>query len=144
VLLALSVISPLTRRREQITRLFIMQFSSTSCHLISPRSKFSPQHPVLKHPQSMFLFQCQRPSFRPIQNHGQNYNSVYSNFYVFRQQTRIQKVLNWMVASITQIQFPLNFLLNQILTHNAIIVRIWAKFPLCFNYFSVLSPSWQD
>jgi hypothetical protein len=24
---------------------------------------------VLKHPQSTFLFQCQRPSFIPVQNH---------------------------------------------------------------------------
>jgi hypothetical protein len=30
--------------------------------------QYPPQHPVLKHPQSMFLPQCQRPSFTPIQN----------------------------------------------------------------------------
>jgi hypothetical protein len=32
-----------------------MQFSPTSCNLIPFRSKHPPQHPVLKHPQSMFL-----------------------------------------------------------------------------------------
>jgi hypothetical protein len=28
-----------------------MQFSPTSCHFISLRSKYSPQNPVIKHPQ---------------------------------------------------------------------------------------------
>jgi hypothetical protein len=38
-----------------------------------------------------------------------------SYFYVFRQQMRIEKVLDRMVASITLIHSPLNFLLSQIL-----------------------------
>jgi hypothetical protein len=32
-----------------------MQCSPFSRHLIPLRSKYPPQHPVLKHPQSMFL-----------------------------------------------------------------------------------------
>jgi hypothetical protein len=31
-------------------KLLIMQFSPTSCNFIPLRSKYSPQHPVLKHP----------------------------------------------------------------------------------------------
>jgi hypothetical protein len=36
-------------------KLLIRQFSPTSCHFISLRSKYCPQYPVLEHPQSMFL-----------------------------------------------------------------------------------------
>ena len=49
-----------------------------SCYLVPLRPKYSPQHPILKHPQPMFLPQCQRPSFTSIQNNRQNYK-VYSN-----------------------------------------------------------------
>jgi hypothetical protein len=40
--------------RVQIMNLLVMQLSSATHHLISLRSKYSPQYPVFKHPQSMF------------------------------------------------------------------------------------------
>jgi hypothetical protein len=49
-------------------KLLIMQFSPTSCHFIPLWSKYSPQHRVRTHLQSVFFPQCQRPSFTPIQN----------------------------------------------------------------------------
>jgi hypothetical protein len=38
----------------QNMRLFFMQFSPASCYLLS-ESNYSPPHPVLKHPQSIFI-----------------------------------------------------------------------------------------
>jgi hypothetical protein len=32
-------------------KLLIMTFSSLPCHLVCLRPKYSPQHPILKHPQ---------------------------------------------------------------------------------------------
>jgi hypothetical protein len=45
-------------------------------YLVPLRPKYSPQHPILKHPQSTFLLQYQQPNFTPIQNNGQNYISI--------------------------------------------------------------------
>jgi hypothetical protein len=56
----------------QVMKLLIMLFSSNFRHFISLRAKYFPQHPAIKHPQYMFLPECQRPSFTPIQNHRQN------------------------------------------------------------------------
>ena len=48
-------------------------FSSSIPHYhVLPRSKYSPQHHVLKHHQLPSLPQCQRPSFTPIQNYRQH------------------------------------------------------------------------
>jgi hypothetical protein len=44
-----------TWRRVQITKILVMRFPPPSRHLIPLRSKYSPQHPSLKHLQSMFL-----------------------------------------------------------------------------------------
>jgi hypothetical protein len=42
----------------QIMKLPIVQLSPFSYYFIPLRSKYSPQHPVLKHPQSMLFPQC--------------------------------------------------------------------------------------
>jgi hypothetical protein len=49
-------------------KLLIMLFSPFSCHFLPLRSKYSPQHRILKHPQSMFFPSCERPSLAPVQN----------------------------------------------------------------------------
>jgi hypothetical protein len=43
---------------EMITKFFIMQFPLDSCYLAPLRTEYSPQHPVLRQPQSMFFPQC--------------------------------------------------------------------------------------
>jgi len=65
-------------------KLLIVQ-SSPSCHVL--KTKCSLQHPVLKHPQSAFFSQCERPSFTPIQNNTQRYGFVSFNIYIFVQDT---------------------------------------------------------
>jgi hypothetical protein len=47
-------------------KLLIMKFSPPPCYLVPLRPKQSPQYPILKHPQTTFLPQCQWPSFTPI------------------------------------------------------------------------------
>jgi len=61
----------------------LCKFFPLPCYLIPLWSKYSPQHPILKHPQSMFLPQCEQPSFTPIPSNNQNYSSVYLNLYIF-------------------------------------------------------------
>jgi hypothetical protein len=56
----------ITDEKLQIMKLLTVQFSPLSCYFLPLMSKYSPQHPVLKHPQSVFLPYCERPSFTPI------------------------------------------------------------------------------
>ena len=62
-------------------------FSSSLCnllhspgYLVPPRSKYSPQHHVLKHLQLPFLPQYQRPNFTPIHDSKHFLNSICSQF----------------------------------------------------------------
>ena len=71
-----------------------MQSPPFPLYLVPPRSKYSPQHHVLKHPQLTFLPQCQRPSFTPIQKNTQNYSSIYKVLYI-KIQHRMIKSISW-------------------------------------------------
>ena len=67
----------------QNIKFLITEFSTFPCYLIPLGPKYSPLHPILRHPQLTFLPQCQRRSFTPVQNNRQNYRSVYLNLYFF-------------------------------------------------------------
>ena len=53
--------------------------SSIPCYLVPLRPKYRSQHPIVKHPQPLFLLQCRSPS--------SVYSSAHLMFYLFRQQT---------------------------------------------------------
>jgi hypothetical protein len=52
-------------------QILVMHYSTLPCYLVPFRPKYPPQHPILEQPQPMFLPQCERPSFTPIQNNRQ-------------------------------------------------------------------------
>ena len=86
-------------------------------YFVPPRSKYSPQHPILKHPQPTILCQCELPNFIPIQNNWQNYGSVYVNLFYFWIAKKKTKDSAPITTSIPQLPFDLNFFLNGILIH---------------------------
>jgi hypothetical protein len=52
--------------RVQNMKLLIEQLPLFSCYFIPLRSKYSPQNPLLKHPQLVLFPSCERSSFTPI------------------------------------------------------------------------------
>jgi len=66
-----------------LSKLLIMHFSLLINHLIPLKVKYSPQHPILKHPQPTFLPQCERQSFTPIRYNKQNYSYIYIYIYIY-------------------------------------------------------------
>jgi hypothetical protein len=87
----------------QIMRLLILQCSSYSRHFLplkSKKSKYSPQHPVLKHPSYIFF-----PTVYSLSHPHKTlkiYSLVYFNLCVFSERRR-DKILNWMVSIISRI-----------------------------------------
>jgi hypothetical protein len=65
-------------------KLLIMQFSPTSYHFIPLRSKYSPQQPVLKYPQSV-LSLISETKFHLYTKLQTKLLFLYFNLYVFRQ-----------------------------------------------------------
>jgi len=102
------------RWRKQAVNLIIMQFSPRPVFLTFG-SKYPPQHSFLKNPQSVFLYESERPSFRPIQHNWQNYRFVYFNLQAFRYEMGRQNVLDWIIASIPGILSTSDFIKNVIL-----------------------------
>jgi hypothetical protein len=100
----------------------IMFFSPLPCFLGQLRSEYSPQNPILKHPQPTIFSQCERPSLTPIQNNRQNYSSVYLNLWIFGKETGRQKILHRLIASNIWLQSALYFFLNR--------SYVWSS-PLC-------------
>ena len=104
------------------------------CYLVPPMPKYSPQHPILKHPQPTFLPQCEQPSFTSIQNKRQNYSSVYLNLYIFGQLTGRQTIVHQMIASIPWLQSALNFFFDML----RLFPNIWTLPPFQRNYYQSL------
>jgi hypothetical protein len=90
-------------------KLLIMQFSPISHHFIPLQSKYSPQHPVFKHHQSTFLPSCQRSSFKPVQNHKQNYGFVYFCFLQSRREHKATVLMFGMFLSNFSFDFLFKF-----------------------------------
>jgi hypothetical protein len=70
-------------------KLLITNFSPFPYYLVPLRPKYSPQRPILKHPQPPLLLQYQRPSFTPIFNalqieNTRSYRSARIHHLVFR------------------------------------------------------------
>ena len=96
-----------------IIKLLVMYSSPLPCYLVSLRSKYLPQHSIVEHPQPKSLILRERRSFTPIQNSGQNCNSV--QLYIFGYQTGRPKILLRKIAAIPRLRSALNFFMNGIL-----------------------------
>ena len=65
---------------------------STPCYLAPLRPKYLPQHPILQHPQTVFLPQCEQPSFTHTYNTTRKIAVVY--ILIFISDTATWKILD--------------------------------------------------
>jgi hypothetical protein len=92
-----------------------MSFSPLPFYLVPSRHKYSPQHPILKHPQPTFRPQFKRPRFTPIQNNRKNYGSAQLNLNI---------LITWKTKYSAPndnkplLQSAINFFLNRTLFRN--------------------------
>jgi hypothetical protein len=61
-------------------KLSIIPFSTVPYYLVPPRPKYLPQHPILRHPQPIFLSQYETIFHNNIK--GYDYISVYLHFWI--------------------------------------------------------------
>ena len=67
----------------QFFKLCNVYLSPLPCYSVPLRPIYFPQCSILLQHQPMFLPQCERPSFTPIQNNRQYYSSVYLYLHIF-------------------------------------------------------------
>jgi hypothetical protein len=89
--------------------------SPPSCHLLLPlRSKYSPQHPVLKTPSIYVLLLVWETKFHTHTQQQVKLQFCVFHLYDFREKMGRQKILNWMVASVPEF--------------NLLLISLWMQF----------------
>jgi hypothetical protein len=79
-------------------RLYITQFQPASCYLLSPEPKYSLQHPVFKHPQSIFPINMRN---KVTHRYKTTCIAVLCMLTLcLKKQTKRQDILKWMVVNI--------------------------------------------
>ena len=128
---------------RHIIKLLIIYFSPFPFYLLPLRLKYSPQHPILKHPQPTFLLQCERPSLTPKKkNIRQSYSSVHFNPKIIGWQTGRQKILRRMIANIPWLQSALKFFRNRILICPCFSQIFWILPPCPRNCYQSIFVLW--